>query len=195
MSKKYEYQCQYCGKTFLGESRRKGHAGMYCSVSCRNKGIARQKALKNIAKAEPIPFVDIVCKYCGKYFMSVGHSSSFCSKECAYNYYKMRILEKRALSYKGVFRVCKCCGQSFELAYKKSKIFCSEKCKKKYAREINRRNAKHRLDGKIIDHDITLHRLARRDHDVCALCGGKVDWNDYEIICGSCAAIITRWDA
>lgn len=186
MPKKYEYRCQYCGKIFQGEAQRKRHKYMYCSVSCRNKGVARQKVLKNIASAESVPFVILTCKYCNTSFMDVGHGhhSLFCSKECSYNYYKRRTLEKRALSYKGVFRVCKCCGQSFELAYKKSKIFCSEKCKKKYAREIARRNSKHRLDGKIIDHDITLLGLAKRDHDICGLCGGVVDWNDYEIIDG-----------
>ena len=41
-----------------------------------------------------------------------------------------------------------------------------------------------RMKGKIKDKDIEIHKLAKRDGDVCWLCGQLVDWNDYKIIKG-----------
>lgn len=69
---------------------------------------------------------------------------------------------------------CKNCGQL--IVDSKRKSFCSEKC----SNRMHDRNNAHRLDGKIIDADISLERLYDRDRGTCSLCGCKCDWDDYE---------------
>lgn len=54
---------------------------------------------------------------------------------------------------------------------------CSRKTKNKN-RDVMRR---HKLQSAMIDKDITLDKLYRRDKGVCYLCGTLCDWNDYVV--------------
>lgn len=69
---------------------------------------------------------------------------------------------------------CKNCGEL--ILDGKRKTFCSIRCQK----SDHNRTHDRRLDGKIIDKDISLEKLYDRDHGICYLCGGKCDWDDYE---------------
>lgn len=69
---------------------------------------------------------------------------------------------------------CLCCGEFFVPT--KNEKYCSKKCRNR----MHDRNHAHRLDGKIIDKDISLERLYDRDKGTCSLCGCKCDWDDYE---------------
>lgn len=77
---------------------------------------------------------------------------------------------------------CEICGQKFIAHYPTTK-YCSDKCKKiKY-------KTKKRYKGISIDSDISLFKLAERDHNQCQICGLFVNWDDYiktdkTIICG-----------
>lgn len=69
---------------------------------------------------------------------------------------------------------CKVCGNEFK-TLNPSQVTCSKECSKKleYARK------QHRIPKEqIVDKDITLEALYRRDSGVCYLCGGLCDWND-----------------
>ena len=67
---------------------------------------------------------------------------------------------------------CEVCGKTFTAYYPTTK-YCSDKCRKaKYRR-------KKRYKGITIDSDISLFKLAERDHNQCQICGLFVDWNDY----------------
>lgn len=70
-------------------------------------------------------------------------------------------------------RVCIVCGKQFTAIQSAQKI-CSKECKKRW----QHRNYKTRLKGKIIDDDITLEALYRRDLGVCYLCGCTCNWDD-----------------
>lgn len=78
---------------------------------------------------------------------------------------------------------CEICGQKFIAHYPTTKI-CSNKCKKiKY-------KPKKRYKGITIDSDISLFKLAERDHNQCQICGLFVNWDDYiktdkTIVCGN----------
>lgn len=77
---------------------------------------------------------------------------------------------------------CAICGCVFVAHYPLAK-YCSKKCSCKVTR------IRKRYEGITIDKDITVQKLAKRDHDKCQLCGLPVDWNDkYKtdktIICG-----------
>lgn len=79
--------------------------------------------------------------------------------------------------------ICDICGNTFISHYPTTK-YCSDSCRRAAHK------TKHRYDGITIDKDIALKRLAKRDHNLCKICGFFVDWNDYVItdkgkICGN----------
>ena len=77
-----------------------------------------------------------------------------------------------------VDRKCEICRTIFHCLDTESRKTCSSTCSKKY----NNHRLDRRLNYKnIVDRNITLTELYNRDKGICALCGGKCDFNDYEI--------------
>lgn len=74
-----------------------------------------------------------------------------------------------------IINTCKECGAPF-ITGKANACFCSEDCRRKAQNNHHDR----RLKGKVVDRDITLQKLYRRDGGVCYLCGGQCDWTDIE---------------
>lgn len=70
-------------------------------------------------------------------------------------------------------KVCIVCGKEFVAIQSKQKT-CSLQCKKKWSH----RRFKKRLKGKIVDDDITLEAVYRKDLGVCYLCGCTCNWDD-----------------
>ena len=74
-------------------------------------------------------------------------------------------------------RLCAECGALF-VPRDCNNIRCSSECTK---RALNR-NADARLNKRnVVDKDITLTKLYKRDEGICYLCGIKCDWNDYVV--------------
>lgn len=72
-------------------------------------------------------------------------------------------------------RACVECGELF-IPKSKSNIRCSSAC----TRKALNRSADARLnENNVVDKDITLTKLYKRDNGVCYLCGRKCNWNDY----------------
>lgn len=86
--------------------------------------------------------------------------------------------------YEKETRRCKRCGKEFTCHPKSNKLFCSIECQKLYSHSVHDIKRRSRLKDSIVDRDITLENLAERDHNICQICGGEVDWHDYEIING-----------
>lgn len=81
--------------------------------------------------------------------------------------------------------VCEECEKTFTTT-RKNQVCCSQECSRKRS---NRRKDKRISKEKYIDSDITTKSLFERDNGVCWICGGKCDFDDYEIrdgviICG-----------
>lgn len=74
------------------------------------------------------------------------------------------------------FDVCPICNGVFVPEHRRQK-YCSEECARKKANHKDRRK---KLRALMVDRDITLEGLYRRDNGVCYLCGGRCDWNDME---------------
>lgn len=77
---------------------------------------------------------------------------------------------------------CVVCNKPYIAHYPTSK-YCSKTCQRKVTR------IRKRYDGITIDRDISLFKLAERDHNQCQICGLYVDWTDREeikgtVICG-----------
>lgn len=148
-------------------------------------------------------FCDIRCKECGtvqkKSVISIRHRTARCdacymreieerkaekkaeteakkkerAEKAAWNRYEKSIKQTE-------FVACKQCGKLFIVSGGR-KAYCSEECAKKATNKAHKDKRISKMKAVIIDRDIRLDKLARRDHDVCALCGGLVDWTDYWI--------------
>lgn len=81
---------------------------------------------------------------------------------------------------------CVICGNTYTAKYPLQK-YCSKACA---AREPKKRYKARRAERlKIIDTGITLEKVAKRDGNICQICGCKVDWTDKKIapktvVCG-----------
>lgn len=88
---------------------------------------------------------------------------------------------KEAERIRRMTRECVQCGEEF-VANHGASVCCSEVCKKRranHAKELSRRN-RLRENG-IVDKNVTLERLIKRDKNTCHICGGKCDNHDYHI--------------
>lgn len=56
--------------------------------------------------------------------------------------------------------------------------YCSKKCSQKAQWATHDANRRTRIKAQLIDKDISLQGLYKRDNGVCAICGGKCDWSD-----------------
>lgn len=96
---------------------------------------------------------------------------------------RQRAHERYIKNFKSEEKTCKYCGKKFMTEYKKSKVFCSKECAKKnlrYQTKIHDKRRKGLIKNSImVDKDITLPKLFKRDKGVCAICGGKCDYKDF----------------
>lgn len=99
-------QCVNCGKTFETETTR-GRKTKYCCKKCRNE-----------YQAKMTPH-ELVCRQCGKTFLSRGNKRQFCSVEC----YHVSQKTGRTIHQK----ICPYCGKAFETIDRKQK-YCSSTC-------------------------------------------------------------------
>jgi 5-methylcytosine-specific restriction endonuclease McrA len=77
----------------------------------------------------------------------------------------------------------KCSGCGKEYIYKKNIKYCSRECSNKihwYNNKLKRE--RHIKSNGIIDKDITLKKLYQKEKGICYLCGGKCDFNDFEVV-------------
>jgi len=89
---------------------------------------------------------------------------------------KQDIKELNRLNNTKQVELAKCdeCGNMFITG--KRRKYCSSKCAKK---SFNKRSDKRLNEHNIIDKDITLDKLYKRDSGVCYICGIICDWDDY----------------
>lgn len=117
------------------------------------------------------------CSNCGREFLSKTRRSIFCSYKCRYKTADKTITTRLQDDFEPERRSCTWCGKPYMTTYKWRSSFCSKKCQNAAAKA----NRKRRLKGKIVDKNISLQKVDKRFNHRCALCGGKVDWNDYTI--------------
>lgn len=169
-----DHVCVNCGKEFSRPERNRDSC-QFCSRECafeyQGRDARHKRRSKRIRR----------CKECKKIFLIVGHNLAYCSDDCrqAAKERQIRAATKRRFVVES--KACKNCGTLFETAYKGDKSFCSKECRERYLKEYKHTCNRRRLDGKIIDSDITLMKLSARDNGVCQLCGQPVDWSDYII--------------
>lgn len=92
-------------------------------------------------------------------------------------------------AYRGVqvgFDSCPVCG-----AMVIGSKYCSKKCRDKLHNTANWTRRHRLINATVVDDDITLEALYRRDNGVCHLCGGTCDFNDSTVKDGVFIALDT----
>ena len=177
--------CKCCGQEFETDYKKRENC-----YSCRP-----YKADYHAHK----PTKQFKCVICGKEFESSDHRRKTCgSKECKkINHnghgdpnYKPREKKEKPQKQKETVS-CVICGADFERTVGMNNKCCSHQCsvihkknKRKAKGSSKSQNRRAKKLGLLVDRDITLEKLRRRDQDICWICGQKVDDTDYEIING-----------
>lgn len=98
--------------------------------------------------------------------------------------------DKEILSLEKPKFVCPVCGKEFAQRVKTQK-YCSDRCDRKANKKTSEQLRRIRKKSQIVDKDITLESLYRRDSGVCHICGLKCNLEDYIIRDGR--KIVGEW--
>lgn len=197
----YPRVCAFCGKDFIARNINK----IYCSKHCKHTAYHLAKGEKRNTNTEPY---HKTCVICGKQFDTWRENVICCCHECTENNRRQKdrlqkirkgdnwevYAQKRKdraeqrketrkierLWHKRIHtveRVCNVCGRVFYCLDNEDNKTCSSKCSKKlrYAR-LNKRIPK----AQMVDRDITLEKLYRRDNGKCYLCGITCSYDDWK---------------
>jgi hypothetical protein len=107
--------CAYCGNEFTFSGI--GASPKYCCENCKKAADLANRG------------VTLVCKKCGKPFVSINPDAKYCSTKCAG---ESRVKEVHYRTKRK--KVCPICGKDFE-TIKKSQICCSPECGSKQGHE------------------------------------------------------------
>ena len=163
----YKRTCPICGQEFTTYRPHK----MTCSDECKK---AKEKMRSKERNHNP----ELAHKYYidRKYGSQDEYEKYLEAKEEE----KKRLREERKeqrkldLEDRKETKICVVCGGEFKTLNPRQKT-CSKKCGRRLA---NARKQKRIPKGQIIDNDITLETLYKRDSGVCYLCGKPCNWED-----------------
>jgi len=170
-SKEHTKECVVCGNVFTTWNPNK----MTCSEEC--KRINCKEKQRERSKRRELSPEETHRKYIRHRYGSEENYQKYLAEEAKKKQQQtQRKAEKEASRIHGI---CIVCGNEFETFNPTQKTCCKE-CGRKlaYAKK------QHRIPkNQIVDKDITLEALYRRDSGVCYLCGGMCDWFDRTVIC------------
>lgn len=190
-SKEYTRECIVCGKVFTTWLPHK----KTCSDACkkayeveRNKGRKRDSTQKRTPEEEHKRY--IVRKYGSeenyqkwlaeqealKLELEQRHEQERQARKEAYENQleEWRIAREARKEANHRKDFCIVCGKEYE-TYNPAQKTCSKECGKKLAHAHKHKRIP---KSQLVDKDITLEALYRRDSGVCYLCGKPCDWND-----------------
>lgn len=143
-------------------------------------------------------FVDLRCKTCGavirKSYVSIRHGRVQCenclriaAEEKAKQEDIRRKIDADRKAWKEAgkrkaeqlsFVACECCGSPFFPANRSNTAYCSDECRRKAANTVSKDKRLRRISKVLVDKDIDLNDLFKRDNGVCAICGKRCRWDD-----------------
>ena len=194
--------CKNCGKEFI--KKKNGSLVKYCSQDCAEEA-RRIRNRERWREANP-PKPDVVkeCEWCGQTYTVPArnaHQARFCSEDCQQTWYSREIrgygsredylkerrkqkeetARKKEAERKARIKIKKCaeCGESFE-TMQPNQLTCSTECSRLRKNRLSWQREQERYnDTNLIDKDITVKVLYKRDKGICYICGGKCDFNDH----------------
>lgn len=140
-------------------------------------------------------YVTLRCKECGAVFNRRNDADMFACPQCSSVKRELTKERKNLLhklrviaNTKPYEHTCSICGQLYMSVYDSS-MYCN-KCK----RELHNRDHVHRAKkrGAYYEHGITLHRLIKRDGNICQICGKPCDITDKRY--GTCGPLYPSID-
>lgn len=183
MKRQIKKRCKYCNNIFFTGKLNK----IYCSEQCKitndydrdRKYYAKKREnykkdfLQGITKEESEYYYNlkhksriVICKYCGKEFVTNVYTKSYCSKECRYK--NNAIINRKKLKIHNK-KLCKECNKEF-IERNRNHKFCSYKCSENYYYKIK--------NFLIIDNTTPYNTLIKlrfeilkRDNFQCQYCG------------------------
>lgn len=198
--------CPICGERF--EIKKNGALTKYCSEVCSDEA-RKIRNRERWRKENPDwnKGADKKCEWCNKEFEANPRhkNTKFCSEKCRYTFRsrvvigyrekavvdaerkaKKEIREKKLREERLARRlantkneICSECGEEFT-THIANKLTCSTRCSKKRRNRLGYMYSSERLnDNNIVDKDISLEVLYKRDKGICYLCGGKCNYDDY----------------
>lgn len=75
------------------------------------------------------------------------------------------------------FKRCECCGSLF---FGNNSKYCSSECAKRIFNGTHKDKRIKKMRSVVVDKNITLEKLYKRDSGRCWLCGGQCDWSDHQ---------------
>lgn len=183
-----ERECLFCGKKFI--PRRINNT--YCCKVCVDNASKVRHGI------EPVYDIKKTCPKCGREFNTRHKRKIYCSESClnrkgvrSWDEYiadiKREAEIKRehkliGLEQRKEKRECAICGTLFVCLNEESRKTCSHECSQKYKHKRQNR----RIPPKqLIDKDITLEKLYKRDRGICYICGLECNWEDYKKVDGT----------
>lgn len=166
-SQEYTRKCIVCGQSFTTWIPHK----KTCSVECREQARrARRQNRRRTPEEEHLYWVK------RKYGSEEAYREYLAERERQRQEQKEQTRRRREAEKQAriIHGKCVVCGNTFE-TFNPIQKTCCKACGKKlqYARKD------HRIPkNQIVDKDITLEALYRRDSGVCYLCGKPCDWDD-----------------
>ena len=175
------------GFTYLGDWE---PGKSQASFRCEKHGVAVTRNLDAIIKNQS---GSIRCPQCRREWEREHSRGRICGPRRYGNMAVWKqVLEERKAQHKREAEeripviTCQVCGKQFRSNQKNRKT-CGGECSRAYA---NARKDRRIRKECLVDKNITLKRLYKRDSGICHLCGGLCDWNDKRIdkrgimICG-----------
>lgn len=204
--------CKICNKEYeLNES---GAGYKYCSQGCADEARRiRNRERWREANPGWDEGTNKVCEWCGQAFTAPARNASrarFCSSECRQTWYdrevrgykpmeeylkelvrqkeetaRIKEAERKArIKTRIKTKACTECGETFE-TIRPNKLTCSKECSRlRKNRLIRHYKEKRYNETNLIDKDITVKVLYKRDKGICYICGGKCDFKDHTQING-----------
>lgn len=200
---KIKHTCHICNKEFEGRKKK------YCSQDCADEARRiRNRDRWRAANPGWDEGTNKVCEWCGKSYEvkpKYASQSRFCSYECQQTWYSREVrghgpreeylkeleqqkeetqkrrakerAEKRKANHRVI--VCSECGKTTDV-YQPHQKTCSPECSKaRTKRMAHERKDKRLNDLNVVDKDISLKTLYKRDKGICYICGGKCDFKDH----------------
>lgn len=148
------------------------HCDGFMTIKCKTCGTVMNKSCVSIRKGTA------VCLNCKK----TRQEQERVAKETAERIAKAetkRIEKIRSLKCKQqAFKACSVCGNVF-IPSSDKQINCSVQCAHKAKNKRHDAARRSRLDHAVVDTNISLEALYKRDKGICYICGKQCDWDDY----------------
>lgn len=179
-SKEHTKECVVCGNIFTTWNPNK----ITCSDECKEinrKEKEKERSKKRTYERDP---EEEHVRYILRTYGSEEAHQEYLAELGKKKQESMKLVKERKEAEKKArkeanhrFGTCVVCGNTFETYNPKQKT-CSKVCGKKYSYARKDRRIP---QEQMVDKDITLEALYRRDSGVCYLCGEKCDWNDRDL--------------